>query len=56
MNYLANITSLDPVRSCILLLLSRRNTYVSSGSDKKVKDAIVLGAKGGVNYKAGEVL
>ena len=26
MNYLANITSLGPVRSCILLLLSRRNT------------------------------
>ena len=39
-----------------LCLALGANVYVSSGSDKKIKDAIALGAKGGVNYKAGEVL
>ena len=39
-----------------LCLALGANVYVSSGIDKKIKDSIVLGAKGGVNYKAGEVL
>lgn len=29
------------------------NVYVTSGSEEKIQQAIKLGAKGGVNYKAG---
>lgn len=30
------------------------NVYVSSGNEEKIRKAVSLGAKGGVNYKAGE--
>ena len=34
-----------------LCLASGANVYVSSGTEEKIKKAIDLGAKGGVNYK-----
>lgn len=36
-----------------LCLALGANVYVSSGSEEKIQKAISLGAKGGINYKAG---
>lgn len=37
-----------------LCLAKGANVYVTSGNEDKIRTAVALGAKGGVNYKNGE--